>query len=102
MLYAMPTSDDTIDRINAAMDAAIEAQEAGLYQTAASKARTAWMLVGRLPDSRLQSEDLRWKPEAIKPIVDEMNRLANGAPAAGSDGSQGAFFQSQDVLYKRG
>lgn len=93
-------SCDPIAAINEAMSIAIDAQEAGDFRTAATKARTAWMLCSALPDSDLDDERLRWKPDSIKPIVNELSRLAQSQPDTAC--GRGALFNSIDVEYLRG
>jgi len=93
-------SCDPIAAINDAMSIAIDAQEAGDFRTAAKKARTAWMLCSSLPDSELDDERLRWKPDSIQPIVAELARLAQSQPDTAS--GRGALFNSIDVEYLRG
>ncbi len=94
------SSPSQIDLINEAMTVAIAAQEAGDFRTAATKARTAWMLVSSLPDSELSDERLRWKPETIEPIVRELRVLAQNQPTDSE--SRGALFRPIEVEYKRG
>lgn len=94
-----------IDQINAAMEVAIAAQEAGDFRTAETKARTAWMRISALPDSELSDERLRWKPESIEPIVRELAKRAalQGSGPTGVDGdSRGALFRLTPILYQRG
>ncbi len=93
-------SCDPIAAINEAMSIAIDAQEAGDFRAAAKKARTAWMLCSALPDSELADERLRWKPDSIQPIVNELSRLAQSQPDTAC--GRGALFNSIDVEYLRG
>lgn len=96
------TDESAIDRINAAMNDAIEAQENGYFDFAVSRARTAWMLIAALPDSDLQDERLRWKPEPIKAIVDELSALAKTTGSNNSEGSPGGIIHSFEIGYTRG
>lgn len=97
---AMSDDNNPIDRINAAMSASIDAQEAGDFRTAVARARTAWMLCSSLPDSELADERLRWKPDSIQPIVSELNRLSQTQPRAGE--GHGALFREIEIHYRRG
>ena len=92
-----------IDQINADMEAAIAAQEAGFFSVASSKARSAWMRVGSLPDSELRDEQLRWKPEGIEAIVKQLQSLAKTEVTANTNtGGHGALFRPIEVEYRRG
>lgn len=94
------SDQNPIDRINEAMNSAIDAQEAGDFRHAESKARTAWMLCSSLPDSELADERLKWKPDSIERIV---NNLAKRAQQQSSDGGgRGALFRPIEVKYERG
>jgi len=97
---AMSEDYTQIERINESMQTAIDAQEAGDFRTAVSKARTAWMLCASLPDSELADERLRWKPETIQPIVTELARLAQTQPRAGE--GHGALFRGIEMNYRKG
>jgi len=91
--------NDTIGDINAAMQDAITAQEAGDFRTAERRARTAWMLIASLPDSELDEERLRWKPDAVGNIVKELSRLAQSQPSDSS--GRGALIRPIAVDYQR-
>lgn len=90
---------DTIGDINAAMQDAIAAQEAGDFRTAERRARTAWMLIASIPDSELDEERLRWKPDSVGKIVAELSRLAQSQPTDG--GGRGALIRPIEVEYQR-
>ena len=87
------------EHIIADMDAAIAAQEAGRYDIAARKARSAQMRMAGLPDSALADERLTWKPDAIDNIVRDLERRA---AAAGTGPGRGAIIQGQEIEYRRG
>jgi hypothetical protein len=96
----MSDEDNTIDQINAAMSDAIEAQEAGDFRAAAKRARTAWMLIGSIPDSELNEERLKWNREGLERIVKELSRLAQSQPS-GSSG-HGCLIRPIEIGYERG
>lgn len=91
-----------VDQINDAMAAAIAAQEAGDFKLAATKARTAWMLISSLPDSMFDNEQLQWKPDGVKNVMDHLQRLANQAESANVDGgTTGGIIRPVPVVYTR-
>jgi hypothetical protein len=90
-----------IDAINEAMDAAVDAQEAGDYKVALAKVESAWMRICALPDSEFQEERLQWSRDGIKNLLEWLQKRANTQSAANSD-SRGSIFQTTDITYKRG
>ncbi len=92
-------ADSRVTRINAAMDAAIAAQEAGDYATALAKARTAWMLISGLPNSMFDNEQLQWQPTAVESVMKELQRLAN--QAASSATGDGGIIRPVPIVYTR-
>jgi hypothetical protein len=97
----MSTLDNPVEAIDAAMADAIAAQEAGDFATAERRARTAWMLVASLPDSELSEERMKWKPEAIQAIVQELAKRAavTGTPGVGN---HGCLIRPIEIEYQRG
>jgi hypothetical protein len=89
------------DAINEAMDAAVDAQEAGDYKVALAKVESAWMRICALPDSEFQEERLQWSRDGIKNLLEWLQKRANTQAAANSD-SRGSIFQTTDITYKRG
>jgi hypothetical protein len=97
--------NDPITEVNSAMDDCVAAQEAGDYQTALRRARTAWMRIMQIPDSEFDEEKLTWNREGIRQIVAHLTPLAQGQGAAASStsgGATGALIHSAEIGYQRG
>lgn len=100
-LWPMSTADP-IAEVNAAMDACVEAQEAGDFRTALTKARTAWIRMGQIPDSAFAEESLTWSRDAIRDIVDHLLQLTKTQGGASAAGGRGSLIRPIDIVYERG
>lgn len=90
---------NTIEQIDAKVQAAVAAQEAGDYRAALSAAEGAYLLIMGVPDSEFEGEKLTWNRESLAEMV---NYLKRRATEIGNSQSRGSLIQSQDILYKRG
>jgi len=65
-----------VTEINAAVDAAIAANEAGDRATAITKLETAAMILAGLPDQQQADAELKWDRAAIDRMLTYLRRLS--------------------------
>lgn len=95
------SSGSTIDEINAAMAAAVAAQEAGDYATALTKTESAWMRICGLPDSEFENEKLEWSRDGLEKLLAWLRKRVNQT-AVDSSGGRGSIIRPVPVTYVRG
>ncbi len=102
-----PGGDDTSahgqqhrTELNTIRTNAVEAIEAQDYRTALNFCEQAWMIVATLPRSMLDSEEIEWKPEAIKDLMTMLQRRVTSQQAA-ENCSAGGIIASQPMRFTR-
>jgi hypothetical protein len=80
-----------VTQINAKVAEAVAAQEAGDYQTALTKLRSAKMLISSTPDARHGEGMLQWERTSIDSMIRDLTRQLSAS----------AGIRRTKVVYKR-
>lgn len=94
------TTADPIAEINAKMEDAVAAQEAGDYASALKHMETAYMRICVLPDSEFDNERLQWDRERIQALIKYLQSKVASATTSGAP--RGTLIRPNEVTYKRG
>ena len=93
----MPT--DPIAEINAKMEDAVAAQEAGDYASALRHMETAYMRISVLPNSEFDKERLEWDRQGIESLI---KYLQSKVSSQTSSGPRTSLIRPNEIQYKRG
>lgn len=94
-------SSDPIADINASMENAVAAQEAGDYASALRHMETAFMRISVLPNSQFDDERLEWDRPAIQSLIQYLQgKVASSGGTAGTPRT--SLIRPNDIRYERG
>ncbi len=93
------SAEDPITAINAAMEAAVAAQEAGDYATALRSMETAYMRICTLPNSQFDDERLEWDRDGINSLI---KYLQSKVASQTVSGVRDTLIRPNEITYKRG
>lgn len=94
------TTADPIAEINAAMENAVAAQEAGDYASALRHMETAMMRIAVLPNSQFDDERLEWDRSAIQSMIQYLQAKVASQTTTGAPRT--SLIRSNDIRYERG